>query len=81
MTLREQMEKALVANEVCSPYELEQQHEKSILNALLPVVETAVAAERERCARIIDHSMCDVAEDQDIFMAHRDYFAAAIRAA
>lgn len=52
MTLREQMEAALVANEVCSPYELEQQHEKSILDALLPVVESAVAAERERCARI-----------------------------
>lgn len=35
---------------------------------------------REAAAKAIDHSLCDVAEDCELFMKHRDYFAALVRA-
>ena len=34
----------------------------------------------EECAKRIDHSLCDEAEDANLFMAHRDYFAEMVRA-
>jgi hypothetical protein len=34
----------------------------------------------EAATKAIDHCICDVSEDQEQFMRHRDYFATAIRA-
>jgi len=48
MTLREQIEAALEPLDECEMIETE-----TVLDALLPVVEAAIAAERERCARIL----------------------------
>ena len=34
----------------------------------------------EDCAKAVDYSLCDVAEDAELFGAHRDFFAATVRA-
>ena len=48
---------------------------------LLRLIEPVVAADvRERAAKAVDYCLCDVAEDVDLFMAHRDFMAAAVRA-
>ena len=48
---------------------------------LLRLIEPVVAADmRERAAKAVDYCLFDVAEDSELFMAHRDYFAAMVRA-
>jgi hypothetical protein len=49
-------------------------------DAIVGRLAEAEEREREACAKAVEHSLCDVAEAEDLFMAHRDYFAARIRA-
>jgi hypothetical protein len=48
-------------------------------NMTNPSIQAAIAM-REAAAKAIDNSICDVAENCEIFMYHRDYFVAIVRA-
>lgn len=79
MTLREQMEAALIEADG-GPLRAH----RPTLDALLPVVEAAVAAERERCARIAeDFATCGCKNEHGPCMIDDGplEIAAAIRAA
>ena len=47
--------------------------------AIRLIREDAAKVERERCATLVSHALCDSAEDQELFAAHRKYFAELIR--
>lgn len=56
-------------SELCACY----RGARAVIAAVAPLI-------IEDRAKAVDYSLCDVAEDAELFGAHRDFFAATIRA-